>query len=81
MASTATIARAGMASAGLTGRHVLAAMLVFFAVVFAVNAAMIYAALSTYSGVVADEPYRKGLHYNERIVADERQRQRNWREA
>ena len=41
---------------------------------FAVNGAMIYSALSTYSGVVATEPYRKGLHYNERILADERQR-------
>ena len=65
----------------LTGRHVLAAMLVFLAVVFAVNAAMIYAALSTYSGVVAAEPYRKGLHYNDRILAEERQRLRNWQEA
>ena len=65
----------------LVGRHVLAAMLVFLAVVLAVNAAMIYAALSTYSGVVAAEPYRKGLHYNDRILAAERQRQRDWREA
>jgi nitrogen fixation protein FixH len=65
----------------LSGRHVLAVMLVFLAVVFAVNAAMIYAALSTYSGVVAAEPYRKGLHYNDRILAEERQRLRNWREA
>lgn len=65
----------------LTGRQVLAVMLVFLAVVFAVNAAMIYAALSTYSGVVAAEPYRKGLHYNDRILAEERQRLRNWREA
>ena len=65
----------------LTGRHVLVAMLVFLAVVFAVNAAMIYAALTTYSGVVAAEPYRKGLNYNDRILAAERQRQRDWREA
>jgi nitrogen fixation protein FixH len=63
------------------GGHVLAAMLVFLAVVFAINAAMIYAALSTYSGLVAAEPYRKGLHYNDRILADERQRLRNWHEA
>jgi nitrogen fixation protein FixH len=65
----------------LRGGHVLAAMGVFLAVVFAVNAAMIYAALSTYSGVVAAEPYRKGLHYNDRILAAEHQRLRNWREA
>jgi len=65
----------------LTGRHVLAAMLLFLAVVFGVNAAMIYAALSTYSGVIAAEPYRKGLHYNDRILADQRQRLRNWQEV
>jgi len=63
----------------LTGRHVLAAMLVFLTVVCAVNTAMVYWALSTYSGVVAPEPYRQGLHYNDRILAD--QRQRHWRDA
>ena len=45
----------------------------FFGVVFVVNGAMIYSAVSTHSGLVANEPYRKGLHYNERIDADERQ--------
>ena len=58
------VCRAGMCSS---------CFLAFFAAVFVVNGAMIYSALSTYSGVVATEPYRKGLHYNERIAADERQ--------
>ena len=53
----------------------------FFGTVFAVNGAMIYAAVSTYSGVVANEPYRKGLHYNERIAADERQARLGWTES
>jgi nitrogen fixation protein FixH len=65
----------------LEGRHVLAAVLSFFAAVLAVNAAMIYAALSTYSGVTAAEPYRKGLHYNERVIASERQAQLNWQDV
>jgi nitrogen fixation protein FixH len=39
---------------------------------------MIYSALSTYTGLVASEPYRKGLHYNERIAADERQTRLGW---
>jgi nitrogen fixation protein FixH len=60
---------------------VLAAVLSFFAAVLAANAAMIYAALSTYSGVTAAEPYRKGLHYNERVLASERQAQLNWKDA
>lgn len=69
------------AAACLEGRHVLVAVVAFFAAVLAVNAAMIYAALSTYSGVTAAEPYRKGLHYNERVRASERQAQLNWQDV
>ena len=63
---------------GLQGRQVLACSLAFFAAVFIVNGAMIYSALSTHTGLVANEPYRKGLHYNERIAADERQAHLGW---
>lgn len=63
---------------GLTGRHVLAVFLGFFGVVFAVNGYFLSVALSTYSGVVAVEPYRKGLHYNDRIAAAERQDALGW---
>lgn len=63
---------------GLNGWHVLVACVLFFAAVFAINAALIYSAISTYSGVVASEPYRKGLLYNDRILADERQQRLNW---
>ncbi len=66
---------------GLQGRHVLAAFLAFFAAVFVANGAMIYQALSTHTGLVANEPYRKGLHYNERIAADDRQSRLGWVEA
>jgi len=65
----------------LDGRHVLLAVLAFFAAVLAVNAVMMYAALSTYSGVTSAEPYRKGLHYNERVGASERQQQLNWNDV
>ncbi|HMN38549.1 MAG TPA: FixH family protein [Hyphomicrobium sp.] len=64
----------------LTGRHVLFALLGFFGVVFAVNAYFIDKALSTNTGVVSNEPYRKGLKYNERIEAAERQAQLGWRD-
>ena len=66
---------------GLQGRHVLAVFLAFFAAVFVANGAMIYSALSTHTGLVANEPYRKGLHYNERIAADARQARLGWVEA
>jgi nitrogen fixation protein FixH len=60
------------------GWHVLASVLGFFAVVFAVNGYFLFAALSTYSGVVSVEPYVKGLHYNQRIAAQERQDELKW---
>jgi len=63
---------------GLQGRHVLMAVLGFFGTVFLANGVFLYAALSTYTGVVAQEPYRKGLEYNERIAAGQRQEQLGW---
>jgi nitrogen fixation protein FixH len=57
---------------------VLGAFLAFFGTVFLANGAMIYSALSTHTGLVANEPYRKGLAYNERIAADERQSHLGW---
>lgn len=66
---------------GLRGAHVLAAFLAFFGMIFAVNGAMIYSALKTHTGLVANEPYRKGLHYNERIAASERQALLDWSDA
>ena len=64
----------------VNGRDVLAVFLAFFGAVFAVNGALIYAAVSTHTGLVANEPYRKGLAYNERILADERQAKLGWTE-
>lgn len=66
---------------GLTGRHVLLILLSAFALVAAVNGLFIYKAIATYSGDVAVEPYRKGLHYNQRVDADERQARLGWTEA
>ena len=59
-------------------RHVLSAFALFFASVIAINGVMIYSAISTHTGLVANEPYRKGLHYNERIDADGRQARLGW---
>jgi nitrogen fixation protein FixH len=59
---------------------VLAGMVAFFGTIFAVNGVLLYKALSTHSGIVSQEPYRKGLHYNDRVDADERQRALGWRE-
>jgi nitrogen fixation protein FixH len=66
---------------GVQGWHVLAGFLAFFGTIFAVNVALIYEAVSTHTGLVANEPYRKGLAYNDRIAADERQARLGWTET
>jgi nitrogen fixation protein FixH len=66
---------------GLQGRHVAIIFFTFFGAIFAMNGAMIYSAFSTYSGIVSNEPYRKGLHYNDRIAADARQTRLGWNDA
>jgi nitrogen fixation protein FixH len=63
---------------GVTGRHVLIAVIAFFSAIFAVNGLLLWQAIATHSGVVAVEPYRKGLAYNERIVADTQQKMLGW---
>ncbi len=69
----------GSSQHGLQGRHVLAIILGFFGSIFSVNGYFIVRALTTHSGVVAEEPYRKGLGYNQRIAANDRQTALNWR--
>jgi nitrogen fixation protein FixH len=59
----------------------LIVFLAFFGTVFVVNGALIYEAVSTHTGLVANEPYRKGLAYNARIGADERQARLGWTET
>lgn len=68
-------------SGELNGRHVLVAFLSFFGIIFAVNGYFLYSALRTYTGVVAVEPYRKGLNYNDRIAADDAQASLGWTHA
>lgn len=68
-------------SGGLNGYHVLAVLVAFFGVVFAVNGVFLASALSTHTGVVSVEPYVKGLKYNERIAAGERQARLGWQET
>lgn len=70
--------RANDSGRPLTDRTVLLEVVCFFAAVFAVNGVFLFLAISTNTGIVAIEPYRKGLKYNERIAADERQAALGW---
>jgi nitrogen fixation protein FixH len=62
----------------LTGRHVLAILLVFFGIVGSVNFVMVRYALMTFSGEDQDNPYEAGLAFNQEITAAEAQAARHW---
>ncbi len=65
---------------GITGRHVLVSLVVFFGVMLIANGLFVYFALSTFTGSDSD-PYRRGLHYNDTIAAAERQTEKGWQSA
>lgn len=65
-------------SGRLTGYHVLLGFLTFFLVIFAMNAVMIFKAVTTFGGLETDDAYRKGLAYNQRIKAAEAQAKLGW---
>ena len=65
----------------IRGIHVLIGVLAFFGVIFFANGVFLYFALKTHTGIVSKQPYRKGLDYNERIAAGERQKALGWQDA
>lgn len=52
-----------------------------FAVVIAVNAALVYFATSTFAGLETDGAYEKGLRYNQALAGDHAQRELGWTAA
>lgn len=66
------------AQRALTGKNVATICAAFFLVIVSVNASLAWFAISTNSGEVAQEPYRKGLHYNDRIAKDAEQTKSGW---
>ncbi len=63
-----------------TGRRVILGFVAFFGVLIAVQAAFIAIAVSTHTGIVSKQPYRKGLNYGERIIQSEKQKKLGWKE-
>ena len=63
----------------LTGWHVLAIMISFFAIVLAVNITFTVAALKTFPGEVSVTPYEDGLLYNKKLAQLAAQEQLGWR--
>ena len=64
----------------ITGKHVLFGMLGFFGIIIAVNIVMMRLALSTHTGIVAENSYRKGVKYNDEIAASEKQAALGWQD-
>lgn len=62
----------------VTGRMVLAAIVGFFAVVFAANFTMATLAVSTFGGVETRNAYQAGLLYSQEIAAARAQEARKW---
>jgi len=69
---------AGATAFVLTGRHVLACLLLFFGCVFAVNFYMARVAIQTFSGLEAAKPYQEGIKYDEEIARARAQDERHW---
>jgi nitrogen fixation protein FixH len=71
----------GPETRGLSGWHVLGAMVAFFGVIIVADATMIYKAVSTFGGVDNVNAYRDGLAYNARIARAERQAALGWQDT
>jgi nitrogen fixation protein FixH len=63
----------------LTGRTVLIWLVTFFAVVAGVNAVMMSAAITTFSGVETANSYQAGVTFAREEAAAEAQQARHWR--
>ena len=62
----------------LTGRAVLLWLLAFFAVVFAINAVMVRAAISTFGGVETASSYQAGRQFEHEVAVADRQDALHW---
>lgn len=62
----------------LKGWHVLACLLAFFGVVFAVNGAFIYYALATHPGDDVKDAYVAGIEYNRELAEKREQQKLGW---
>jgi nitrogen fixation protein FixH len=62
----------------LTGRKVLLLLVGFFGVMMAVNAAFVYFAVESFSGLETEHAYLKGLDYNTTLEEVAAQKARGW---
>ncbi|HEY2135353.1 MAG TPA: FixH family protein [Xanthobacteraceae bacterium] len=63
----------------VTGRTVLVCLVAFFGVVFAVNAVMVRAAISTFAGVETESSYQAGFTFTRDVAEARSQDALHWR--
>jgi nitrogen fixation protein FixH len=78
---TAHLQKNQLAPRVITGKHVLFTLLAFFALILATNTYLVTKAISTFGGIETTDAYRKGLTYNKRIAAAEKQSALGWTTA
>ena len=52
----------------ITGKHVFLMIAGFFLIIFAANGVLVYYALDSWSGLETENPYQKGIAYNQDIA-------------
>lgn len=62
----------------LTGKKFFVYMLLFFGIIFSVNAVFITLALRSNSGVVVQNYYERGIHYNQTLEQAQFQKELGW---
>ena len=62
----------------ITGWHVLIAMVLFFAIIIAVDVLFIVKAYESFSGQTVKNPYEAGLAFNQRLLDQKHQAQLGW---
>lgn len=62
----------------LTGRHVLIWLVSFFVIIFAINGALVRAAISTFGGVETTSSYKAGLQFGRELAAVGQQDALHW---
>jgi nitrogen fixation protein FixH len=70
-----------MGGQSITGRMVLIWLLAFFGTIFAVNAVLVFFALSSWPGLTTDKAYEEGIAYNRTLDAAAAQARLGWSSA
>lgn len=65
----------------ITGKTVLFGMLAFFGVVFAVNGALVYFAIDSWSGLSTERPFEAGRNHDRTLAEAEAQAALGWNSA